>query len=131
MARTKKAWIDLGSDCNWQDHGGVWGRPSGDDRVWQVIQFENCESWGDGATGYYVSFADVDLQSDAKGAALSYIGSTPDGCPDRDFKAHPVSDAELAYALHSYGIKEIDFELQGTSPHALMRAAKRAAKWSY
>ena len=42
-----KRWVDLGSDVNWIDHGGMWGRAAGPDApgLWFVIRFdpESCE----------------------------------------------------------------------------------------
>lgn len=37
----KRRWYDLGSDINWVDHGGVWGKPAGTDDpgMWYVMIF--------------------------------------------------------------------------------------------
>ncbi len=116
-----KAWIDLGSDVNWTDHGGKWGRPvKGYPRMWWVIQFEPTSEWGDDAEEtygkYYASLAQVDLDAPAdqlKGA-MSYTGMPTDGLDEYGAAIPgPVLAAMTAEALHSYGAKEIEAERNG------------------
>jgi len=120
-------WVDLGCDANWQDHGGVWGRPvaGSNDLKWWIISFESTREWGDGPVEggkYNGELSEVDLTgpADQRKGALSYIGAD-----DRD---EPVSEAELAYALHAYGAKApIDSE-QGNAVWKIVDSLRKLAR---
>jgi hypothetical protein len=112
----KRTWQDIGSDVNWIDYGGLWARQV-DALRWQVIRFENCKDWGDGATGYYVSLSEVTLDSPQLLEALESRDVSPDD-----------SEEAKADALFSYGAKAPLWSEQGTNAHALVRAAKSQAR---
>lgn len=41
-----KRWIDLGSDLNWAEYGGMWGRRCSDDKdLWYVLRYETADSF--------------------------------------------------------------------------------------
>lgn len=127
-----KAWIDLGSDMNWQDHGGKWGRPmKSDSRRWFVIQFEATADWGDTAEEtygkYYASLSIVDLDPPAavlKGA-FSFVGI--DAAQEPEFANSPAVRAE---ALHAYGRKEVEAERNGGAAFRMVAQLAAEARGS-
>jgi hypothetical protein len=122
-----KQWVDLGSDVNWEDYGGLWGRPvKGEPDSWWVICFEPTHEWGDGAEDtygkYYASLAKVDLTSDQLAGAWQYVGSdSADGLDEYGCAIPPhVFAAMKAEALHGYGAKEVEAERNGNAAFRIM-----------
>lgn len=58
----KRRWRDLGSDVDWVENGGMWGRRVSPG-VWLIVRFENQADWGDGASGYYAEVKYVNLHT--------------------------------------------------------------------
>lgn len=109
----RRQWIDIGSDVNWIDHGGLWALQISD-RQYFVLEFTNAADWGE--TGYYVQLSRVDLDNPQLPKALENHDCSED-----------ASALVLVYALHSYGATARLFNESGTSSKSLMRAAKRVA----
>lgn len=122
-----REWVDIGSDVCWEDHGGLWARWICKDRYF-VLQFENCESWGDGATGYHVSLSEVDL-SYPNPEALRSADVPLDG---RDEYGNPIGKETYRLmqvaAYHGHGAKAPLFDESGTNIRKLVAAAKREAR---
>lgn len=62
MTTEMKGWTFLTGDVCWEDHGAKWCKKAADG-AWWVLRFENCESWGDGASGYECDVHRIDISS--------------------------------------------------------------------
>jgi len=72
----RTGWKFLTGDVNWEDYGGKWAKKAWDNSWW-ILRFENCEEWGDGATGYSCDIQRIDLlevPGDTLVSALSSCG---------------------------------------------------------
>lgn len=91
----KRGWIDVCSDVNWENHGGLWAKKVGEEYYFVRYYGDEYESeLGKTASLSLVSPKEVkesDLQS-----ALSFTGHE---------KEESISGIEVAYSLHEYGIK--------------------------
>jgi len=118
-----KAWIDIGSDVDWQGHGGRWARHIEGTR-YHVIRFENCEDWGDGATGYHCDLQEVTIDNPQLEQAMrstcgnELLSETPP-------EAHNWVKVE---ALSSYGAYAPLWQEASGNSWALLRAAKRESR---
>lgn len=134
MSNVWKNWQDLGSDCNWQDYGGKWGRkdPS-NPRVWYVIRHENlidCMGERDveesGCDPHVSDVYRVDLDATAEdtiASALQYCGVDLD---DLDPEYHDVAIVE---SLVSYGAAApMGTYTDKSYPERARAAARRAAE---
>ena len=83
-------WSVLTGDISWETYGAKWCKKA-PDGSWWVLRFENCEEWGDGATGYSCDIQRIDLAS--------------------------VPSAEIASALSSCGLKISQEEEAIICPH--------------
>ncbi len=123
-----KGWTDIGSDVNWSEYGGRWARHIAGTR-YHVIRFENCEEWGDGATGYHCDLQEVDTSnprlkdamrsSDVPFDALNEYGEPIEAALYRLMQVE---------ALSSYGAYAPLWQEAGTNSHRLLRAAKRESR---
>src|SRR5580698_5212639 len=77
-----KGWIDLGSDVNWEDYHGLWGRKARDGS-WYVLRFTNLVD----AAGK--EFEDLPYECDVKRIDLSEL-----------------TEAQIKRALDSCGLRE-------------------------
>jgi hypothetical protein len=114
-----KAWIDICSDVNWSEHGGCWARLIEGTR-YHVIRFENCEEWGDGATGYHCDLSEVDTSNPQLASAQRSCGY--DGTVNESLPLCQV------YCLHAYGAHAPLWQQAGTNARELIRAAKRESR---
>jgi hypothetical protein len=119
-----KGWTDIGSDVNWIDYGGRWARHIAGTR-YHVIRFENCEDWGDGATGYHCDLHEVDIASEQLEHAFDSCGLDLDEMNERQ---EPGKEWAKADALSSYGAYAPLWSEAGTNAHKLLRAAKRESR---
>lgn len=119
-----KAWTDIGSDCDWQGYGGRWARHIEGTR-YHVIRFENCEEWGDGATGYHCDLHEVDIASEQLASAGECRGIAADWC---DEYGDPLPELAKAEALSSYGAYAPLWQDASANSWALIRAAKRESR---
>lgn len=119
-----KNWLDLGSDVNWQDHGGKWGKKA-KDGSWYVIKFIDFHD----ATGetdgdkYNASLVRVDLSDlpvDTIASAKSFAGL--DSC-DR-----VVEECEIVAACADYGSAQPLSEFWGNRATSVRADARRAAE---
>lgn len=121
-------WTDIGSDVNWVDYGGTWARKMSDTE-YLVLQFENCEDWGDGATGYHVSLSQVDLDSPQLESAMKSCDCPADGL---DTFGDPIAPENYRLCKVSscvlYGAKAPLFQESGRNVRKLVAAAKREAR---
>lgn len=113
----RNLWIDIGSDVNWIDYGGVWARQV-DATRWFVLQFANCADWGD--TGYDVELSEVDTEADPQTLARA--------CDCVGLDQDDATPLELVAAMHSDGAKAPLYSQAGTNAHQLVRAARREAR---
>ncbi len=121
-------WTDIGSDVNWKDYGGRWARHISGTR-YHVLRFENCEEWGDGATGYHCDLSEVDIANEQLHNALKSCGVTERrGKVWLDDQGEPVGDLWKCEALASYGAAAPLWQDSGTNAHQLMRAGKRESR---
>lgn len=125
---TDRNWTDIGSDVCWEDHGGLWARKISDTQ-YIIMQFENCEDWGDGATGYHVSLAEVDLTSPALASALECCDCPADGLDDYG-NPIPAEQYRLwqVVSCAQYGAKAPLYQESGTNVRKLIASAKREAR---
>src|SRR5512146_137222 len=89
-----RTWVDIGSDVNWQEYGGLWARKV--DKVrYQVIRFENTNDWGESpGYRYHCDLSEVRLDS-------PHLTEARRCCDVDDEQAkEPLA---LVYAMHSYG----------------------------
>jgi hypothetical protein len=121
-----KAWIDIGSDCDWKGYGGKWARHI-DGTRYHVIRFENCEDWGDGAIGYHCDLQEVTIDNPQLAQALDYIGMRHDGKDDCG-DVHERFDLCKVEALSSYGAYSPLWQDASGNSWALIRAAKRESR---
>ena len=119
-----KAWIDIGSDCDWQGHGGRWARHIEGTR-YHVIRFENCEEWGDGATGYHCDLQEVTIDNPQLDGARKCVGIAEDWC---DEYGEPLPALAKVEALSSYGAYSPLWQDASANSWALIRAAKRESR---
>ncbi len=121
-----KGWTDIGSDVNWSEYGGRWARHIAGTR-YHVIRFENCEEWGDGATGYHCDLQEVDITNERLSSALNSCDLPADGLDEygEPFKHWHLMVVE---ALSSYGAYAPLWQEAGTNSHKLLRAAKRESR---
>lgn len=123
-----KAWADIGSDCDWQGHGGKWARHIEGTR-YHVIRFENCEDWGDGATGYHCDLQEVDIASEQLGQACKSSCVPFDALNEY---GEPIEAALYRWmqveALSSYGAYAPLWQDASGNSWALIRAAKRESR---
>jgi len=89
-----------------------------------VIEFDNCEDWGDGATGYHVSLGEVELNSPRLPEACDSCGLSMDL---QNELSEPLTDWTKAECLARYGAAAPLFGLAGTNAHHILRTAKREA----
>lgn len=123
MTTNNRTWIDIGSDVNWIDYGGRWAKHIGGTR-YHVIRFENCEEWGDGATGYHCDLQEVNVTSDQLADALESCGwKELDSA-----RLMPEMDLVKAECLSSYGAYAPLWSESGTNAYKLIRAAKRESR---
>lgn len=117
-----KNWIDIGSDVNWEDHGGTWAKKA-KDGSWYVLRFENmCEAvgreWGD-RDPYLAEIKRIDfseLSEEQLRSARSCIGAE-DEC----------SVEEQLYACHAYGHGAPVDSFYGRRADRVRAEARRAA----
>lgn len=120
-----KAWTDIGSDVNWIDYGGRWARHIEGTR-YHVIRFENCEQWGDGATGYHCDLQEININAsdETLKGAMQYTGL--------EEVWHELTQEQrklaLVEALSSYGAYAPLWSEAGTNAWKLIRAAKAESR---
>lgn len=120
----RKGWTDIGSDVNWQDHGGKWAKPDPNNHwVWWVIRHEINEDHEGYGNKYYSDLSRVDFgevsQDDIK-RAMDCCGLTSgDISEDNPFV--------LVYALHSYGIYAPMGEVSSNYPERPRAEMRRLA----
>lgn len=119
-----KAWIDIGSDVDWQGHGGRWARHIEGTR-YHVIRFENCEDWGDGATGYHCDLQEVTIDNPQLDAAYRSVDLHADEVAEHGMPARDLMKVE---ALSSYGAYSPLWQEASGNSWALIRAAKRESR---
>lgn len=86
---SKKGWIDVGSDINWEKYGGIWAKKA-ENKQWYFVEY-----YTDGWVGASLSLVDLGGKTLKQiQEALNFIGNQ-----DSD------NELEIAYALHAYGIK--------------------------
>lgn len=119
-----KAWTDIGSDVNWIDYGGRWARHIVGTR-YHVIRFENCEEWGDGATGYHCDLQEVDIASEQLEQAYKCVGLHAEEVAEHGMPARDLIKVE---ALASYGAYAPLWQEAGTNSRKLLSAAKRESR---
>lgn len=126
-----KAWTDIGSDVNWSDYGGRWARHIEGTR-YHVIRFENCEEWGDGATGYHCDLQEVDTSNPQLAQAMRSCGPVAENNGDpldwSDEYGDPLPVLCLVAALSSYGAYAPLWQEASGNSHRLLRAAKRESR---
>jgi hypothetical protein len=123
-----KGWIDLGSDVNWVDYSGKWGKRA-KDGSWYVIDFTNMvDACGEEAADapYVCEVKRVDLSelTDAnRRAALDCVGLDLEDVEPRH------REAALVEACVSYGFMQPLDSFSGARHAARIRAnARRAAE---
>lgn len=119
-----KAWTDIGSDVNWSEYGGRWARHIEGTR-YHVIRFENCEEWGDGATGYHCDLQEVTIDNPQLDAAYRCNGLDLEEMNERQEPGREWSKVE---ALSSYGAHSPLWQEASANSWALLRAAKRESR---
>jgi len=114
----KTQWIDIGSDVNWQEYGGLWTCQV-DEHRWHVVRFENTTEWGDDDPGYryHCDLREVDTRSPQMGAALKCIGAESD-----------ASALERVYALQAYGAAAPLWQDCGNRARELIRTAHQQSR---
>lgn len=105
------AWYDLGSDVDWQEYGGMWGRvlspaEDGEPELWVVIRFDPA---GDDGGGYGCSAAGFEVKpSGITTDTMRYADVPADG---RDEYDDPIPDDVLTRmkvaAMASYGVGRV------------------------
>lgn len=116
-------WVDIGSDVNWLEYGGLWARHVGGPD-WHVIAFHN-DSEGDFGDPYTVTLDLVSLTHEWLDSARESCGYAPDWTDDY---GEPLGDECKVAALHGYGAKSNLWAHNGRNAHALLRAAKKASE---
>jgi hypothetical protein len=113
----KTQWIDIGSDVNWQEYGGLWACQV-DEHRWHVVRFENTSEWGDDpGYRYHCDLREVDTRSPDMKQALDCIGAEPN-----------ASALERVYALQAYGAAAPLWQDGGNRARELIRAAHRESR---
>lgn len=119
-----RAWVDIGSDVNWREHGGLWARRvSG--TTWHVIWFMPCSEYQRDKPGYMCELCEVDAASPDLPSALESCGWSTDG---RDEYGDPWPVETLVAALHGYGARSKLWDDIAPNAHKLLRAAKRFSR---
>lgn len=102
-----KRWIDIGSDVNWPEYGGMWARCAGPEApdLWYVIKLEAGEDFNDPPSCwlYEVDVADIDPR------ALEFAGLSPDGLdeygdPIPNFVAYCIAAHVGFWGDHCVGV---------------------------
>lgn len=116
-------WIDIGSDVNWDEHGGNWAKKA-QDGSWYVITFDNLEGHGIYDLPKYLAtvknIEPREVDTEELKSALQCIGM--------DFK--DVDDElELVFALNSHGIFATLEEISGDkNPDSIKERAIKVAE---
>lgn len=128
-----KGWSDVGSDCNWEDYGGLWGKRAGDG-VWFFVRFDNMlehmgaeEMQASGTEPLCAQVKQVDLNE----VPLKELKSAMESCGPDDIEAIDEEYHELihAEACQSYGCSAPLDEFFGTNPVHVRAEAFRAAEY--
>lgn len=78
-----KSWIDLGSDVNWREYGGLWGRAISE-TVWEIVEFFGAEQSAQIAGAkYWAKYTTHSLENPDLPAALQASDVHP-GAPDSE-----------------------------------------------
>lgn len=121
MSRT---WVDIGSDVNWREYGGLWARHVGG-TTWHVIWFMPSSEYERGRPGYMCELCEVDTASKDLPSALQCCGYAAD---QKDERGDPLPPECLVHALHCYGARDKLWDDIGPNAHKLVRAAKRYSR---
>jgi hypothetical protein len=114
-----KTWYDLGSDVNWPDHGGTWGRPAPTESEpgrWAVLRFDP-----DTSTTHY-GYVDTD---NVHPSALRGCGVPADGLDEYGdaIPGRELAGLKAAASANWYGL---DYS---TTQGAALWSRARAARW--
>lgn len=116
-------WADIGSDVNWLEYGGNWGRRVSE-TDWHVIAFHNDGDNHLSGNRYGVTLSEVMLDDEALESARECCGYAPGWLDDY---GDPLPDECKVAALHDYGARRQLASFEGNNAHALLRAARRAS----
>lgn len=119
-----RGWTDIGSDVNWREYGGLWGRCVGGTR-WHVIWFMPCSEYERDKPGYMCELTEVDTTSGDLASALRFCGYAED---QKDEYGEPLPVECVVSALHSYGARDKLWDDIGPNAHKLVRHAKRYSR---
>ncbi len=117
----KYKWIDVGSDINWEEYGGIWGIQINDHEFY-FVRFDNRDEMDSGMQyQYYVDVKYVDLRE----LSEKLLTSVRDSCGI----SKDASSIELATACAQYGAAAPLKDFAGDKyPSRLRALAKRFAE---
>lgn len=111
-----KPWVDLGSDVNWREYGGLWGRAI-DETDWEVVEFFGSDESAHLESGakYWAKYTTHSLKNPDLPSALQC-----QGCDTDDY-----SDADKIAALARYTSSWAEtYFYRGNNAHKVLAAAK-------
>jgi hypothetical protein len=120
-----KNWIDIGSNVNWQDHGGNWAKKAKDGSYFVItfVDFHYATGATEGAK-YYAILQRVDLSdlpADTIKSAMKYCGFD-------DLDAGEINEIMIVEACAGYGAAQPLQEFLGNRAASVRAAASRAAE---